>query len=76
VQPNLAESWEISSDGKVYTFRLRKGVMFHNGKELSSEDVRFSMNYTIDPKNGAYGFSQLSLVERVEAPENIYCGCT
>ena len=69
VQPNLAESWETSSDGKVYTFRLRKGVMFHNGKELSSEDVRFSMNYTMEPKNGAYGFSQLSLVERVEAPE-------
>jgi ABC-type transport system substrate-binding protein len=69
VQPNLAESWEISSDGKVYTFRLHKGIMFHNGKELSSEDVRFSMNYTIDPKNGAYGFSQLSLVERVETPE-------
>ena len=36
VQPNLAESWETSSDGKVYTFRLRKGVMFHHGRELSS----------------------------------------
>jgi peptide/nickel transport system substrate-binding protein len=69
VQPNLAESWEISPDGRVYTFRLRRGVPFHNGKELASEDVKFSMNYTMEPKNGAYGFSRLSLVDRVEAPE-------
>ena len=69
VQPNLAEPRETSSDEKIYTFRLRKAVMFHNGKELSSEDIKFSMNYTMEPKNGAYGFSQLSLVERVEAPE-------
>jgi peptide/nickel transport system substrate-binding protein len=69
IQPNLAESWEISPDGKVYTFRLRKGVQFHNGKELTAEDVRFSMNYTMEAKNGAYGFSRLSLVDRVETPD-------
>ena len=69
IQPNLAESWEISPDRKVYTFRLRKGVQFHNGKELMAEDVKFSMNYTMEPKNGAYGYSRLALVDRVEAPE-------
>ncbi|HWP60949.1 MAG TPA: ABC transporter substrate-binding protein [Candidatus Acidoferrales bacterium] len=69
VQPNLAESWEISPDGKAHTFRLRRGVLFHNGKEMTAEDVRFSINYTLDPKNGAYGFSRLSLVERVEAAD-------
>lgn len=69
IQPNLAEAWEISPDGKVYTFRLRKGVQFHSGKELTAEDVKFSMHYTMEPKNGAYGFSRLTLVDRVEAPE-------
>lgn len=69
IQPNLAEAWEISKDGKLYAFRLRRGVKFHNGQEMTAEDVRFSMEYTMNPKNGAYGFSQLSLVERVEVAD-------
>lgn len=69
IQPNLAETWESSKDGKVYSFSLRKGVQFHNGKELTAEDVKFSMEYTMDSKNGAYGYSQLTLVDRVEAAD-------
>ncbi len=41
--PSLAESWEISEDGTVYTFRLREGVVFSNGSPLTAEDVRFTM---------------------------------
>src|SRR5881296_4756420 len=40
--PSLAESWQVSPDGRVYEFTLRKGVKFHNGDPLTSEDVRFS----------------------------------
>ncbi len=67
VQPKLAERWEISRDGKVYTFYLRRGVKFHDGREMTAEDVKFSMDYTMNPKNGAYGNSKLALIEKVEA---------
>ena len=69
IQPRLAESWEVAKNGKLYTFKLRKGVKFHNGKELTAEDVKFAMDYTMNPKNGAYGFDDLSAVERVEVPD-------
>jgi peptide/nickel transport system substrate-binding protein len=42
-KPWLAESWEISSDAKTYTFHLKKGVKFHDGSEVTAEDVSFSM---------------------------------
>src|SRR3989475_6574067 len=40
--PSLAESWQVSPDRRVYDFTLRKGVKFHNGDTLTSEDVKFS----------------------------------
>jgi len=51
--PALAESWEISDDGLVYTFHLRKGVKFHNGEELKADDVLFTINRMMDPKTRA-----------------------
>jgi peptide/nickel transport system substrate-binding protein len=43
--PELAESWEASPDAKVWTFKLRKGVEFHNGKSLTAEDVVATLNH-------------------------------
>jgi peptide/nickel transport system substrate-binding protein len=42
--PHVAKSWDISSDGLTYTFYLRPGIKFHDGSELTAEDVKFSMD--------------------------------
>ena len=55
VRPSLAKSWEISEDGRTFTFELVPGVKFHNGDELTSEDVVFSMERYLTIGEG-YGY--------------------
>ena len=66
IQPSLAESWTITENGRLYTFNLRRGVKFHDGREMTGEDVKYAVTYAMNPKNGAYGFSMLAPVERIE----------
>ena len=47
--PAVAESWTISDDGRVYTFTIRKGVKFHNGRKVTAEDFRYSFDRILDP---------------------------
>ena len=49
VKPALAESWRIAADQKSITFNLRKGVRFHNGKELDAGDVKYSVEKMLNP---------------------------
>jgi len=51
VVPSIAESWEISEDGLQYTFHLKKGVKFHNGREVTSDDFRYSFERCLTPEN-------------------------
>jgi len=50
--PDLAHSWEIAKDGKTYTFHLRKDVLFHDGAELTSEDVKATFDRIAKPPQG------------------------
>jgi ABC-type transport system substrate-binding protein len=45
-QPDLAESFDVSSDGKRYNFKIRQGVLFHNGRELKAEDFKYTYERT------------------------------
>lgn len=49
IRGDLAEQWESSADGKTYTFRLREGVRFHNGRLVTAEDVKYSLKRLLDP---------------------------
>jgi peptide/nickel transport system substrate-binding protein len=66
-KPLLAERWEVSPDAKVYTFHLRRGVKFHDGQEMTAEDVKWVFDYVMKASNGAFGFPQLESVEQAEA---------
>src|SRR5437870_2310243 len=60
VLPRLAVSWKASADAKTWTFKLRKGVKFHNGKPLTSKDVAWSYRHILDKKNGSSAYARLS----------------
>ncbi|HDQ15061.1 MAG TPA: ABC transporter substrate-binding protein [Sediminispirochaeta sp.] len=65
VVPDLAESWEIP-DNLTYIFHLKQGVKFHNGRELTAEDVKYSFERILDPETGSPGRSYIALVEDIE----------
>ncbi len=70
IEPDLAESWEVSSDNLTYTFHLRQGLKFHNGDDVTAEDVVFSLNRTRNPKECPYA-SMFEPIKEIKAVDKL-----
>jgi peptide/nickel transport system substrate-binding protein len=76
LEPELAESWKISKDGRQISFKLRHGIVFSDGTPFSSEDVAFTMRRLMDPAlhsstGDAFRSSRGSVTTKVIAPDQI-----
>ncbi len=67
--PDLAESWTISDDQLVYTFKLRKDVKWHDGTTFSSSDVKFTLDKVLDPAVNTPIRQEFEQIAAVEAPD-------
>jgi peptide/nickel transport system substrate-binding protein len=67
--PMLAEDWEVSDDALTYTFTLREGVTFHNGHEMTSEDVKFSFERVTNMNHPAGAAFLLDGIDSIETPD-------
>jgi peptide/nickel transport system substrate-binding protein len=63
--PGLAESWEVSDDGLVWTFKIREGVTFHDGTPCTAEEVAWSLNWTIENEIETFSYYLVNFAEVV-----------
>jgi oligopeptide transport system substrate-binding protein len=69
VVPDLAERWEVDETGTVYTFYLRQDAVFHSGRAVTAEDVRYSIERACDPERGSVQRAQSYLNDIVGVME-------
>jgi ABC-type transport system substrate-binding protein len=67
--PYLAESWTVSPDGRRYTFRIRQGVRFHNGRAMTAMDVKANAERVRDKVRRGWLAAPMQLVKTLEAPD-------
>ncbi|SFC09195.1 ABC transporter substrate-binding protein [Tropicimonas isoalkanivorans] len=67
LKKDLAEDYTISEDGKTFTFKLREGVKFHNGRELTAEDVKYSLDRVTNPETQSPGAGFFGSIEGYDA---------
>ena len=65
---DLAESWQVV-DGTTFVFKLRKGVVWHHGRELVAEDVKYSFERMLDEKTASPWRSNWMIIDRIETPD-------
>src|SRR5437899_4845749 len=53
IEPGAAEAWSVSGDGKILTFRLHRGIRFHHGREMTSDDARYTIERILTPEMGS-----------------------
>jgi peptide/nickel transport system substrate-binding protein len=71
IEPGVAEEYEISDDGTVYTFTLREGVTFHDGSDLTSEDVKWSLERATNINHPESASFLLGGIESIETPDDL-----
>ncbi|MCC2610976.1 MULTISPECIES: ABC transporter substrate-binding protein [Rhizobium/Agrobacterium group] len=70
-KPWLAESWEPSADGKVITFKLKPGKVFHDGTPFNAAAVKFHFDTVMDPKNASPSRAMINPLQKVETSDDM-----
>jgi peptide/nickel transport system substrate-binding protein len=71
IGPAIAESWEISEDGKTYTFKLRDGLTFHSGEPLTSADVKYSIERIQNPATASPRARSYANIASIDTPDDL-----
>jgi peptide/nickel transport system substrate-binding protein len=69
LQPDLAEKWTAGPDGLTWTFTLRDGVKFHNGRTLTSDDVKFSFERLLSPQTASPRAGDFANIKSITTPD-------
>jgi len=70
IVPMLATSWELSNENRTYTFELRDDVLFHNGDQLTAEDVVYAFEQAAIPANQSQWLGRFEMIDEIEAVDD------
>lgn len=70
VIPRLATSWEFQDEGRTLVFHLREGVKFHDGSDFTSQDVKYTFEWVLNPDNPAQNRALYADIESIDTPDD------